>query len=308
MDFNAPPPGGDKRINWYPGHMARSKRLLAEQLSRVDVAVELCDARIPRASRNPDLDALLSGKPRLLVLGKSDLAEEAVTRAWLGYFRRQGLSCMAFDSQKGRAKDVLERVRGLSADAVARMAARGAKKTVRALIVGVPNVGKSTLTNKLNGVAVARTGDRPGVTRANQWVRVTPYLELLDTPGLLWPRLDDQDDARCLAFTGALADAATDAQELAIRLLEWLAEHKRDAVAARFHLKDASLRGPALLEEACRGRGWLLPGGLPDTDRGAAVVLDEFRAGKVGRVSLQRPPRAEAPEPAETPPKDTKEV
>lgn len=299
MDEYAPLRAQDKRINWYPGHMARAKRLLAEQLSRVDVAVELCDARIPRASRNPDLDALLSGKPRLLVLGKADLAEEAVTRAWLAHYRALGVSCMAFDSREGRAKDVLARVRALAADAVARMAARGAKKTVRALIVGVPNVGKSTLTNKLNGVAVAKTGDRPGVTRANQWVRVTPYLELLDTPGLLWPKLEDQDDARCLAFVGTISDAVAGGQELAIRLLEWLAENKRDAACARFHLKDASLRGPALLEEACRGRGWLLPGGVYDTDRGANVVLDEFRAGKLGRVSLQRPPRdarGDAPE------------
>lgn len=286
----------DKKINWYPGHMARAKRLLAEQLSRVDVAIELCDARIPRASRNPDLDALMRGKKRLLVLGKADLAEESVTRAWLAYYRQQGLTCMSFDSAHGRAKDVLARIEKLSAEMVARMAARGAKKTVRAMIVGVPNVGKSTFTNRINGTSVARTGDRPGVTRSNQWVRVTPYLELLDTPGLLWPRLDDQQDARALAFVGTINDQIVDQQMLAIELLEWLLMEKPQAAQQRFKLKNTDLRGAALLEEACRGRGWLLPGGVCDTDRGAAVILDEFRAGKLGRISLQRPPKAETPQ------------
>ena len=289
----------DKKINWYPGHMARARRLLAEQLSRVDVVVELCDARIPRASRNPDLDALLRGKKRLLVLNKADLAEEDVTRAWLSCFRAQGVTCMSFDSARGRAKDVLSRIEKLAQEAVARMAARGAKKTVRAMIVGVPNVGKSTITNKINGSSIAKTGDRPGVTRANQWVRVAPYLELLDTPGLLWPRLDDQDDARALAFVGTINDRIMDQQMLAIELLGWLLERKPEQTAARFHIKDTSLRGVALLEEACRGRGWILSGGVCDTDRGAAVVLDEFRAGKLGRVSLQRPPQKDEAQPRE---------
>lgn len=285
----------DRAINWYPGHMARARRLLTDQLSRVDAVIELCDARIPRASRNPDLDALLSGKKRLLVLNKADLAEEEITRAWLAHFRAQGLTCMAFDSAKGRAKDVLARLERLTAEEVARMAAKGVRKTVRAMIAGVPNVGKSTLTNRLNGASIARTGDRPGVTRANQWVKVTPYLELLDTPGLLWPKIADQDDARALAFVGTIRDEIMDAQMLSIRLLEWLMQNRPQETAARFHIRDLSLRGEALLDEACRGRGWLMPGGVCDTDRGAAVVLDEFRAGKLGRVSLQRPPQSPAP-------------
>ena len=280
----------EKAINWYPGHMARARRRLAEQLGRVDVVVELCDARIPRASRNPDLDELTRGKRRLLVLNKADLAEEGTTRAWLAYYRAQGLDVMSFDSTKGRAKDVVARIEKSAAELVARMAERGVKKTVRAMIVGVPNVGKSTFTNKVNGASIAKTGDRPGVTRSNQWVRITPYLELLDTPGLLWPNLSDQRVAQCLAFVGTINDQVMDQQMLAIRLLERLMQDKPDAVAARFKLKDASLTGVPLLEEACRGRGWLLPGGVCDTDRGAAVVLDEFRAGKLGRITLQRAP------------------
>lgn len=283
---------GEEKINWYPGHMARARRQLAGQLGRVDVVVELCDARIPRASRNPDLDGMTAGKRRLLVLNKADLAEERLTRAWLAFYRAQGLECMSFDSVKGRAKEVANRIERLAGEAVERMAARGARKTVRAMIVGVPNVGKSTFTNKLNGAAIARTGDRPGVTRSNQWVRITPYLELLDTPGLLWPKIEDQEDARALAFVGTIRDRIMDQQMLAIRLLERLMQDKPEAVDARFHLRGKRESGPALLEAACRGRGWLLPGGETDTERGAAVVLDEFRAGRLGRVTLQLPPRA----------------
>ena len=285
----------DRKINWYPGHMARAKRLLAEQLSRVDAVVELCDARIPRASRNPDLGRLVADKRRLLVLGKADLAEEAQTRAWLAFYRAQGMEAMSFDSVRGRAKDVVARVERLTQDMVERMAQRGVRKTVRVMIVGVPNVGKSTFTNRINGSAIARTGDRPGVTRSNQWVRITPYLELLDTPGLLWPNLEDQRDAQALAFVGTIGEQAMDQQLLAIRLLEWLMESKRDAAVARFRIRETGeepLSGLALLEAVCRGRGWLLPGGVCDTDRGAAVVLDEFRAGKLGRVTLQRAPAA----------------
>lgn len=281
----------DRKINWYPGHMARAKRLLAEQLGRVDAVVELCDARIPRASRNPDLGKLIAGKRHLLVLGKADLAEEAQTRAWLAAYRAQGIEAMSFDSVRGRAKDVVARVERLTQDMVEHMAQRGVRKTVRVMIVGVPNVGKSTFTNRINGSAIARTGDRPGVTRSNQWVRITPYLELLDTPGLLWPNLEDQRDAQALAFVGTIGEQAMDQQLLAIHLLEWLMANKHDAAVARFRIRETDgepLAGLALLEAVCRGRGWLLPGGVCDTDRGAAVVLDEFRAGKLGRVTLQR--------------------
>ena len=286
----------EKAINWYPGHMARAKRRLVEQLSRVDVVVELCDARIPRASRNPDLDELVKNKKRLLILNKADLAEPDRTAAWMAYYRAQGMDVMSFDSAKGRAKDVVARIEKCAAEAVARMAAKGVKKTVRVMIVGVPNVGKSTFTNKINGASIAKTGDRPGVTRANQWVRITPYLELLDTPGLLWPKLTDQQDAQCLAFVGTINDQIMDYQMLAIRLLERLMKDKPEAVVTRFKVKDASLTGVALLEECCRGRGWLMPGAVCDTDRGSAVILDEFRAGKLGRITLQTAPAVKKPQ------------
>lgn len=281
----------DKAINWYPGHMARAKKKLMEQLSRVDVVVELCDARIPRASRNPELNELVKNKKRLLVLNKADLAGESETRAWLAYYRAQGMDCMSFDSAKGRAKDVIARIEKAASEAVAKMAARGVRKTVRVMIVGVPNVGKSTFTNKVNGSSIAKTGDRPGVTRNNQWVKITPYLELLDTPGLLWPKLDDQSDARALAFVGTINDQIMDQQMLAVKLLEYLMDNEKAAAVQRFKIKNPELRDVALLEEVCRCRGWLLPGGVMDTDRGSAVILDEFRAGKLGRMTLQRAPQ-----------------
>ena len=292
----------DKAINWYPGHMARAKRKLSEQLSRVDVVVELCDARIPRASRNPELNDLVKNKKRLLIINKADLADEAATRAWLSYYRSQGIDCMSFDSAKGRAKDVIARIEKSASEAVAKMAGKGVRKTVRVMIVGVPNVGKSTFTNKVNGASIAKTGDRPGVTRSNQWVRITPYLELLDTPGLLWPKLDNQDDARALAFVGTINDQVMDQQMLAVRLLETMMALKKDATVARFKIKNTEARDVELLCEACRGRGWLMPGGVLDTDRGSAVVLDEFRGGKLGRLTLQHAPQKKEKAPAEPSP------
>ena len=295
-------------INWYPGHMAKAKRQLAQQLGRVDLVIELCDARLPHASRNPDLDRLIGGKTRVLLLNKADLADPNGTQAWLRFFRQQGLDAMAYVSTAGKVKEALEMIERAARETVERAAEKGVRKTVRVMVVGVPNVGKSTFINRLYGGAIARTGDRPGVTRANQWVRVTPYLELLDTPGLLWPRLDDQVAARRLCYIGTIRDQAVDPQMLAIHLLEDLMQTAPQAAAQRFHLKEPLEGGLALLENACRGRGWLLPGGVADTERGAAVVLDEFRAGKLGRMSLERPARpqtkeetADAQEPAGTP-------
>ena len=312
MDQNEMLRGEAQTINWYPGHMARAKRRLIEQLSRVDVVVELCDARLPFSSRNPDLDPLLRGKKRVLVLNKSDLAQESETTAWLSYFRTQGVDAMAFSARRGRTKELFARIEKSASEAVARQAARGIRKTVRVMVIGVPNVGKSTFINRLNGAAIAKTGDRPGVTRSNQWVKVTPYLELLDTPGLLWPRLDDQRAARRLYYIGSIRDGVVDHQMLSILLLEDLLSVRREEVVERFHLKEPIEPGLALLENACRGRGWLMPGAVADTDRGASVVLDEFRAGKLGAITLERAPRRRetpaAPETPKAPAVQTEEV
>ncbi len=280
-------------INWYPGHMARSRRLLMGQLRSVDAVIELCDARAPISTRNPDLNALARGKARVLVLNKADLAGQAATAAWLAHYRGRGLAAARFQSTGGKTGEILDLIQQAVRPAVRRMEERGVKKTVRLMVLGIPNVGKSTFINRLNGQAVAKTADRPGVTRSNQWVKVGPYLELLDTPGMLWPKLEDQDAARTLAFLGSIRDQIMDGEELAGQLLGRLMELAPEQARARFKLEKAQGDTPGyeLLEMACRGRGWLMSGGRADLQRAAALVLDEFRGGKVGRITLELPPQ-----------------
>lgn len=275
-------------INWYPGHMARAKRLLSEQLSKVDVVIELCDARLPLSSRNPDLKRLMARKQRILILGKSDLADPKLTEQWLSLLRKEGVPVQALDMNR-QAKQALQMIDKAAREAVERAAQRGIRKTVRAMIVGVPNVGKSTLINRLHGGAIAKVGDMPGVTRANQWVKISPYLELMDTPGLLWPRLDDPLAARRLAYIAAIRDEVLDLAQLAIQLLTDMIGMAPAAVTERFKIKDLSLTGPDLLEAVCRGRGFLMKGGIPDIERACKVVLDEYRGGKLGRITLESP-------------------
>ena len=275
-------------INWYPGHMARAKRQLSDQLSRVDVVIELCDARLPFSSRNPDLMRLTARKERVLLLGKSDLADPNLTNQWLSIFHAQGLTCQALDMNK-QAKSSLSLIDKAAKEAVERAAQRGIKKTVRAMVVGVPNVGKSTLINRLHGGSIAKVGDMPGVTRANQWVKISPYLELMDSPGLLWPRLDDPLAARRLAYIAAIRDEVVDTAQLSIQLLTDLIDMAPQAVQERFKIKDLSLRGPELLDAVCQGRGFLMKGGMYDTERACKVILDEFRGGKLGRITLEAP-------------------
>ena len=280
------------QINWYPGHMAKSRRLLQDQLRAVDAVIELCDARAPLATRNPDLEKLTRGKARILILNKADLADDRETARWVEYFRAQGLTAMRFNSNGGKTKEILARIQEATRPAVERAAARGVKKTVRLMIIGIPNVGKSTFINRIHGSGIAKASDRPGVTRSNQWVKIGPYLELLDTPGMLPPRMDDQDSARLLAYLGSIRDQIMNTEELAGQLLMHLQSINPAAVAARFKLPEGEIYDdPQLaLEAACRGRGWLISGGRPDVDRAAALVLDEFRAGKAGKISIERAP------------------
>ena len=283
------------QINWYPGHMAKAKRQLQDQLSRVDAVIELCDARLPYASRNPDLNYMTKNKARVLLMNKADLADPSVTQQWTNYFKSRGLQCAAVTAERN-AKEVLKIIEKLTREKVERAEARGVRKTIRVMVVGVPNVGKSTLINRLHGGAIAKVGDRPGVTRANQWVRVGEYLELLDTPGMLWPRLDDPIAAKRLAYISAIKDEILDTYALAVSLLEDLIVMSPEAVQKRYKLTDLSLRGLELMEAVCSGRGFLLRGGELDIDRACAVVLDEFRDGKLGRVTLETPASLKKPE------------
>ena len=284
-----------QNVQWFPGHMARARRLLQESLPLVDAVVELRDARAPESSRNPELGAIIGAKPRIVLLNKSDLADDGATRRWLAFLRRES-PALAVDCRSGRglsrfASVVQEALR----ETIGRNAARGmTQKPLRLMVVGIPNVGKSSLINRLSGGARAKTADKPGVTRQNQWypagcVGDIP-LELLDTPGVLWPKFEDPSVGEKLAFLGSVKDEVFDAETLALRLLEVLRTDYPSRLAERYRLADPSLPPWELLEAVARRRGMLLPGGAPDTHRAASMLLDELRAGKLGKLTLDTPP------------------
>ena len=290
-------------IQWYPGHMAKAKRLLSAQLGKVDLVVELCDARLPLSSRNPALDELIRHKRRVLLLCKADLAENTKTQQWLQYFKNQGIEAMAYDKSAQKTKQARQLIELAAKDVLERNERRGIQKTLRAMVVGVPNVGKSTFINRLYGKTVAQTGDRPGVTKSNQWVKVSPYLEVLDTPGMLWPKLNDQLAATRLAYIGTIKDAVYDQYELCVSLLKDLLAVMPQRTVERYKIKNPEAQNYELLDEVCKGRGFLMRGGELDYDRACSVILDEFREGKVGKLTLEeapKPVREEKPDGSET--------
>lgn len=277
-------------IHWYPGHMAKTRRMLQENLKMIDVVVEILDARAPLASRNPDFDDLFSGKARVVLLNKSDLSDSNATKRWISYFAKNGVEAAGVSATGGSAKKtavgLIEKAAKPRVDA---MKLKGANKTVRCMIVGIPNVGKSTLINRIAGQNRAEVGDKPGVTRGKQWVKITPYLELMDTPGMLWPKLEDQKLAQHLAFLGSIKDEIMDSEELAIDLLTLLQTIAPAQLSERYGKLAADTPKEELLNAVCRSRGFLLRGGELDTERASHVVLDEFRAGKIARVTLEQP-------------------
>ena len=281
-----------KDIQWFPGHMAKTRRQIQKSLSLVDAVAELLDARLPLSSRNPELNRLTGSKPRLLILNKADMADPAVTQQWISYFQKQGFAVITADSKNGKGvRSFAPALRTLLKDQLAKYADKGMKgRPIRVMILGIPNVGKSSLINRLAGGKRAKAEDRAGVTRTQQWIKTSDGVELLDTPGVLWPKLDDQEVAVRLAMTGAIRDDILDKEALAARLLTFLHQEYPQAVAERYKIApETEADGFALLEAAAKNRGMLLSGGIPNTERAAIALLDEFRGTKLGRITLEKP-------------------
>ena len=282
-------------IQWYPGHMTKTRRQMEADLKLVDAVCEIVDARIPVASRNPDIDSICGSKPRIVILNRMDLADPAATKAWVNYFRGKGIAAVPTDckSRKG-ISDFTPAVRSVLAEKIQRNAAKGMNKPLRVMVVGIPNVGKSTLINQISGRKGAKAENRPGVTRGKQWVTVDAGLLLLDTPGILWPKFDDPDVGMMLAYTGAVKEDILDIEELAVFFMQLMWKRYPEAIKARYGIdmpEDAT--GYELLEAAGKKRGFLLARGEINTERMAKVLLDEYRSGKLGRITFEMPPREE---------------
>ncbi|QJW48931.1 ribosome biogenesis GTPase YlqF [bacterium BFN5] len=276
-------------INWFPGHMAKAQRMIREHLKLVDVVIELLDARIPASSANPVINNIIENKPRVIALNKADLAEPEWTERWINEFRQQGLQVVAIDSMTGKGtKTLVSRVEQLASAKIAHLTAKGINpRAVRAMILGIPNVGKSSLINRLLGTATVRTADKPGVTRGKQWIKIGKNLELLDTPGVLWPKFEDPEVGFKLAVTGAINDEVYDMEKLIDKFLKFLRENYSDRLLERYKLNpplpEDSL---ALLELIAKKRGCLRSGGIVDEEKARRIILNEFRAGKLGAFTL----------------------
>ena len=279
-------------IQWFPGHMTKAQRMIEENMKLVDAVCEIIDARIPYSSRNPDIDRLAGTKPRLIILNRVDQADPAVTLLWRNYFKAQGLYVLETDCKSGKGvNSFADAIRFVLKDKIEALAAKGqAGKPNRAMILGIPNVGKSTFINKVAKRKAAKASDKPGVTRGKQWITIDAGLELLDTPGILWPRFDSQAVGECLAFTGAIRDEIIDREILSSNLMLKLRELYPQSIEQRYKFApDPSASGLELLETAARKRGFIVSKGEVDFERMSATLLDEFRDGRLGRISLERP-------------------
>ena len=275
-------------IQWFPGHMTKTKRMIEEHLKAVDVVAELLDARIPVSSANPMVEELVSGKPRIIILNKADLANPRATDQWISYYEKKGIPVLPMSvGNSKKKKKLLQVIRDTAEPILAKWKRRGMKsRSVRLMILGIPNVGKSSLINFLAGTAATRTANTPGHTRGKQWVRLSEGLDLLDTPGVLWPKFDDQTAALRLAATGAIAGDVFNASEVVAELMSSLAKTSPEILKEQYNIENPDQDPQVLLEQAGRRRGCLLPGGNIDFDRAEMVVLRDFRNGKLGRITL----------------------
>ncbi|MEG6521615.1 ribosome biogenesis GTPase YlqF [Desulfotomaculum sp. 1211_IL3151] len=282
----------ENQIQWFPGHMAKAKRQVQEALKLVDVAFELLDARVPVSSSNPMIDQILDQKPRLVILNKSDLADPNLTKLWLRALEKPHIKAVALDTLKGEGlKEVPRAAAALVAEQMAKLAAKGRRpRAIRCMVLGIPNVGKSTFINRIVGRRVTKTGDLPGVTKGQQWIRTEGSLELLDTPGILWPKFEDPQVGFKLAVTGAIKEQVIDIYEVALKLLQWLLEHDPNKLKERYKLTELSPETSVLLTAIGAKRGMLVSGGVVDELKAAQLVLKEFREGLLGRHTLDLPP------------------
>ncbi len=281
------------QIQWFPGHMAKTRKLITENLKLVDVVIELVDARLPLSSRNPEIDRIVGKKPRVLILNKSDIADPTANDLWVKYFEKKGICTILADSLSGKGlKNIDSAIDRVLADKFARESQKGMmRRAVKMLVVGIPNVGKSSFINRLSGRAAAKVGDRPGVTTAKQWIRVSGKYELLDTPGILWPKFEDPEVGKRIAFTGGIKDEIMDIEELAFYLIGFLRKNYCDLLVSRFKLDEDpdAYDDFELVELIGKKRGCIVSGGNIDTIRASNLILDEFRAAKIGRISLEKP-------------------
>jgi ribosome biogenesis GTPase A len=280
-------------VQWYPGHMAKAHRMIKGNLKLVDVVVELLDARIPYSSANPMIAEVAQGKKRLIALNKSDLADEKITREWINKFKAEGLAVVTIDALTGKGmKNLTKAIEEQAKEKIARLAAKGLKtQNVRAMILGIPNVGKSSLINRLRGAAIAKTADKPGVTRNKQWIKVSRELDLLDTPGVLWPKFEDERVGLHLAFTGAINDEIYDTEKVMREFLRFMLAEYPDRLKERYKLaaEDVLLGADEVLEKIGAKRGCLRSGGVVDQEAARRIVLNEFRGGKLGKITLDKP-------------------
>ena len=286
-------------IQWYPGHMTKTRRMMEENLKLVDAVCEILDARIPISSRNPDIDAICGNKPRMVILNRIDMADPAALRQWTQYFESKGLAVLQTDCKSRRGiNGFVPAVRRLLAEKIRRYEEKGQSgRPLKLMIVGIPNVGKSTFINQIAGRKGAKAENRPGVTRGKQWVTVNPQLLLLDTPGILWPRFDDPETGMRLAYTGAVKDDILDVLTLSCHLMELLALRYPEAIRARYQIEiPEEIDGYALLQAAGRRRGFLVSGGEIDDERMARVLLEEYRSCKLGKFTLEMPDMLEEAE------------
>ncbi|WP_367565632.1 ribosome biogenesis GTPase YlqF [Lacrimispora sp.] len=278
-------------IQWYPGHMTKAKRAMKEDVKLIDLIIELVDARVPLSSRNPDIDELGKGKARMVLLNKSDLGDERYNNAWSAYFEEQGCHVVKVNSRTGSGlKQINSVVQEACKEKIERDRKRGIlNRPVRAMVVGIPNVGKSTFINSIAGKASAKTGNKPGVTKGNQWIRLNKNLELLDTPGILWPRFEDQQVGLRLAFIGSVKDEILNKDELALELIRFLKKEYPQVLSERYGI--AEVGDIEVLGEIAKARSCLVRGGELDLGRAANLFIDDFRSGKLGRITLELPPQ-----------------